>query len=251
MKQATPPAWRYLLQVLGLLTLGGLLATAMTAGAAAQSSPQEGLEGLVPGSPAAGIYGANHLAQLPDKAELVFDYRFEGTRLETPFTDDVLLDFTRQPAGAEGGAEGFDVEMTIFPQTRKQVVGPVSATSYNPILLVFFQRDVTHMKNGTGGSQHYFRNVIRKAMQTPDEGSIKAVTIDLDGRQVAATEISFQPFLADEHRAQMRGFADKTYRFVVSEAVPGGIYEVQSETPDENTGEVLLRETYRFREIRQ
>lgn len=244
MKRLTPPAGRHILLSLAalVLALGPLLAAATTARAAA-----DGLEGLVPDSPAAGIYGSNHLALLSDKAELVFDYRFEGSRMEKPFSDDVLLNFTRQAADAEG----FDVEVTIFSQTRNQVIGPVSATSYNPILLVFFQRDVVHMKNGTGGSQHYFRNVIRKAMQTPDEGSVRDVTIDLNGRQVSAKEISFRPFLTDDHRAELRGFAEKTYRFVMSDAVPGGIYEVQSETPDEKTGDVLLRETYRFREIRQ
>lgn len=248
MMQATRTAWRRLL-------LPVAAAAMLAGGAAAHAADDDGLEGLVPGSPAAGIYGSNHLAHMPDKAELVFDYRFEGTVMENPFTDDVLLDFTRHVAAGAGedkeAAKGFDVEMTIFPQTRKITVGPVSARSFNPILLVFFQRDVTHMSNGTGGSQHYFRNVIRAAMQNPEEGRVTDITVELDGRQVAAREISFRPFIGDSHRAQLRGFADKTYRVVVSEAVPGGIYEVQSETPDEKTGEVLLRETYRFREIRQ
>lgn len=247
MIRAAQRAGRRLLQPLA----AACLAVPLVAGAGTAGAASEGLEGLVPGSPAAGIYGSNHLALVPDKAELVFDYRFEGTVMEKPFADDVLLDFTRQAATAAGEETGFDVELTIFPQTRKMTVGPVSATSYNPILLVFFQRDVTHMSNGTGGSQHYFRNVIRAAMQDPAEGRVTDVTVELDGRQVAAQEITFQPFVDDSHRAQLRGFADKTYRVVVSEAVPGGIYEVQSETPDEKSGAVLLRETYRFREMRQ
>lgn len=230
--------------------LAGIAVLAGAAGAAAGPAA-DGLDGLVPGSPAAGVYGSNHLALVPDEAELVFDYRFEGTAMEQPFADDVLLDFTRHAAAGGSEETGFDVELTIFPQTRKITVGPVTATSFNPILLVFFQRDVTHMSNGTGGSQHYFRNVIRAAMQDPGEGRVTDVTIDLDGRRVAAREISFRPFVGDSHRAQLRGFADKTYRIVVSEAVPGGIYEVQSETPDEKTGATLLRETYRFREMRQ
>jgi hypothetical protein len=245
MKRAMLTARRHLLLPLAALTVlsGALLSAAGNAAGTAA----DGLDGLVPGSPGEGIYGSNHLARMPDKAELIFDYRFEGTAMEKPFSDDVLLDFTRHA----GEDRGFDVELTIFPQSRKQRVGPVSATNINPILLVFFQRDVTHMSNGTGGSQHYFRNVIRRVLQTPDEDSVRAVTIDLDGRQVAAREVSFRPFEGDSHRAQLRGFADKTYRVIVSEAVPGGIYEVQSETPDEKTGEVRLRETYRFRELRQ
>jgi len=249
MKRATLTAWRHLLLPLAapIVLAGGLLSAAGSAAGAAA----EGLEGLVPGSPAEGIYGSNHLARMPDKAELIFDYRFEGTAMEKPFSDDVLLNFTRQAAGQAGETAGFDVELTIFPQTRNETVGPLTATSFNPILLIFFQRDVIHMSNGTGGSQHYFRNVIRRAMQDPKEAHFKDVTIDLNGQQVGAREISFQPFVGDSHREQLRGFADKTYRVIVSEAVPGNIYEVQSETPDEETGKVRLRETYRFREMRQ
>lgn len=228
--------------------LPALAAVALLAGAAGNAGAAgDGIDGLTPGSPAEGIYGRNHLAGLPDKAEIVFDYRFEGSIMEEPFADDVLLDFTRND---DSSSSGYSVEMTLFSKTRNQTVGPVSAAAVNPILLIFFQRDVTHMSNGTGGSQHYFRNAIRTALQQPDESAINAITIDLGGRQVAASEISLRPFSGDSHRAQMRNFADKTYRFVVSAAVPGGIYEVQSETPDDTGEKVLLRETYRFREIR-
>lgn len=249
MKQPKMPAWRRLLLPLAAVAL--LPASLMMATDSSAQAATAPLDGLVPGSAAEGIYGASHLTAIPDKAELVYDYSFEGTAMEKSFNDDVLLDFTRQAPDQAGEEHGFDVELTIFPQTRKQTVGPITATAYNPILLVFFQRDVTHMSNGTGGSQHYFRNVIRHAMQDPKEADIKDVTIKLDGHQVAAREISFRPFLGDSHRAELRGFADKTYRVILSDAVPGGIYEVQSETPDEKTGEVRLRETYRFREIRQ
>jgi len=235
--------WRPLmLRLLAIILLAVPAATARAAEAAGDAS-----EGLVAGSPAAGIYGSDHLAGLPDKAELVFDYRFEGSAMEKPFADDVLLDFAR----GDRTDGSFDVEVTVFSQTRKQLIGPISAASVNPILLVFFQRDVTHMSNGTGGSQHYFRNAIRRALQTPNENSVSAITINLDGRSIPASEISFQPFAGDADRARLRGFADKTYRVILSPEVPGSIYEVQSETPEENGTGMLLRESYRFREIRQ
>src|SRR3546814_125131 len=73
---------------------------------------------------------------------------------------------------------------------------------------------------------------------------------DLDGERVAATEISFRPFANDPNRARLREFADKSYHVIISDAVPGGIYEVQAETPEGDGEGVLLRETYRFREMR-
>lgn len=204
-----------------------------------------GLEGLTPGSPAAGIYGSNHLTLVPDKAVLVYDYRYEGSLLEQPFDDNVLLDFTRHSTDP-----GFDVDASLFPKSRKLSIGPIAAAAANPILLIFFQRDATQMSGGTGGSQHYFRNSIRRALETPDADSTRPATITLDGKEVAASEITLRPFVHDPNRTRLRAFADKTYRFVVSEAVPGGIYEVEAETPEEDGHGVLLRETYRFREMR-
>ena len=212
----------------------------------AQGIADDGIEGLVPGSPADGIYGADHLGAMPDKAVLVFDYHFEGSLLKEPFEDSVLLDFTRH-----SGDNGFDVAATLFPGTQNLSIGPIAATKVNPILLIFFQHDATQMSNGTGGSQHYFRNAIRRAMQNPDPASRHDVTIEVEGHKVAAHEISFRPFVDDPNRARLRAFAEKSYSFVLSEAVPGGIYEVRSETPEEDGDGVLLRETYRFREMRQ
>lgn len=222
-----------------------LTAVVLAFSAAPLRAAGDGMEGLTPGSPGEGIYGRDHLALLPDKARLVFDYRFDGSLVEQPFDDDVVLDFTRHRDD-----RGFDVGATLFPQSRKLELGPLSAAMVNPILLIFFQRDATQMSNGTGGSQHYFRNAIRRVLQTPDPESVRAITIELDGKEVAASEISFRPFAADPNRARLRAFADKTYRFIVSDAVPGSIYEVQSETPAEDGNGVLLRETYRFREMR-
>ncbi|HEY9549216.1 MAG TPA: hypothetical protein VIR45_06920, partial [Kiloniellaceae bacterium] len=145
---------------------------------------------------------------------------------------------------------GFDVGATLFPRSRNLQLGPLSAAEVNPILLIFFQRDANQMSNGTGGSQHYFRNTIRRVLQTPDPQSLRQTTIEIDGRAVAASEVSIQPFAHDPNRARLRAFADKTYHFVLSDAVPGGVYAVWSETPEEDGDGVLLRESYRFREMR-
>lgn len=225
--------------------LGLILTTLFLAlSAAPLSAAGDGLEGLTPGSPGEGIYGRDHLALLPDRARLVFDYRFDGSLVEQPFEDDVVLDFTRHRDDP-----GFDVGATLFPRSRKLEIGPIAAREANPILLIFFQRDATQMSNGTGGSQHYFRNAIRRTLQTADPASVRETTITFDGESLPAREISFRPFADDPNRARLREFAGKTYRFVVSAGVPGGIYEMQSETPAGNGDGTLLRETYRLREM--
>ena len=181
---------------------------------------------------------------LPDKAVLVFDYRYDGSLLDKPFDDSVRLAFTRHT-----NDRAFDVDATLFPATRNLEIGPMSAAVANPILVIFFQRDASQMSNGTGGNQNYFRNTIRRVLETPDPESVHDTTITFAGQQVAASEISFRPFANDPNRARLRAFADKSYRVIVSDAVPGGVYEVQTETPQEDGKGVLLRETYRLREV--
>src|SRR3546814_13771481 len=115
------PWWRR------LLLPAILLAIAATSPPAEAAEQADGLEGLTPGSPAEGIYGRDHLALLPDKAVLVFDYRFDGSLLEQPFSDDVVLDFMRQRHD-----RGFDVDATLFPQSRTLQIGPITAADVNP-----------------------------------------------------------------------------------------------------------------------
>src|SRR3546814_6441816 len=112
------PWWRR------LLLPAILLAIAATSPPAEAAEQADGLEDLTPGSPAEGIYGRDHLALLPDKAVLVFDYRFDGSLLEQPFSDDVVLDFMRHRDD-----RGFDVDATLFPQSRKLQIGPITAAA--------------------------------------------------------------------------------------------------------------------------
>lgn len=220
---------------------------------AAPAQAAGGMSDLTPNTAAAGIYGSNHLKGLPDTAHLVYDYAMDGTIMETPFHDEVVLDFTRRPdkpdsKDKEGATEAtYDVNVTLFPGTRNQSVGPITSTSFNPLLVIFFQRDVNQMGRSTGGSNHYFRNVIRRAMGTPGHQTETALTVDWQGTEIAATRVSFQPFVKDENRTRMESFASKTYSVTLAPGVPGGIYEISTETAEAGTGKMLLREVYKLR----
>ncbi|AXS39751.1 hypothetical protein [Breoghania sp. L-A4] len=221
---------------------------ALIATLAAGPAAAEGLEGLTPNSAAAGIYGTDHLAGMADTAHLVYDYDLAGAIMPKPFHDEVVLDFARKEKAEE---RTYDVTVSMFTQTRNQSVGPITSTSVNPLVMVFLQRDVNQMGRSTGGSSHYFRNVIRRAMAAAGHHTETPVSIDWQGKTLEATRISFQPFISDKNKARMESFAAKTYSFTLAPGVPGGVYEVGSSTAEPGGDKVLLRETYRLRESTQ
>lgn len=176
----------------------------------------DGLEGLAPGSPASVIYGFNHLAAMPDKARLIFDYRLEGDAEADPLSDEIVLDFSRAEETEEAQRGAFKVDVTMFAKTRKQTVPTLTASRVNPILLLFLQHDVTQMNRETGGSSHYFRNAIRRALNTPGSGEIHAMNVAVEGQSVPAELVAMLPFTTGADRQRMPAFAGKVYRFTVS-----------------------------------
>ena len=94
----------------------------------------------------------------------------------------------------------------------------------NPVLMYFLEHDVEDMNLMTGGAATYFRNRIRQAFV--DRARLKPVEIERAGAKVPATEITLVPFKDDPNLAAFPGVADKRYRFLISDAVPGSIYEI-------------------------
>ncbi len=224
---------------------------------------QDGQSGLEPGSVAEVIYGFNHLGGLPETERLVYAYRLEGSILENPYEDEIIATFHRRPAeaGAEvqktaapqkvqegAGEPTYDVDMTVFTGTRNQQVPTLSASRANPLLVFFFQHDGMRMSRNTGGSGHYFRNAMRRAINAPGMARPETLTLDLNDRPVEATAVQLRPFAADANRARLMEFANKVYRFVMSPSVPGGIYELEAVVPGPEGLPPLLRETYRLKE---
>jgi hypothetical protein len=84
------------------------------------------------------------------------------------------------------------------------------------------------MNRHVGGQLVYFRNVIRLAFR--ENAKLEPATFSWDGKQVTGTKITIQPFLNDPNGERLAVFRSKTYEFIVSDAVPGGIYEMHAST---------------------
>ncbi len=102
----------------------------------------------------------------------------------------------------------------------------------NPAILYFLERDIREMQRLTGGKANYFRKRIRMAVY--EGASMRRLTLPYRGRLVAVQEISIAPYRDDPNRARYEKLANKEYVFLLSDAVPGGLYAIRSRIHDKS-----------------
>ncbi|HTZ78427.1 MAG TPA: hypothetical protein VMC10_10980 [Stellaceae bacterium] len=192
----------------------------MSAAAAADDAPPS----LSPAQIA--LFESDHLKGIEHPERLEYRYRRESTTTGSPdaaFSDRVDLDVRPREDGKK------DVWVDFLSGNRHQPFPPLMGFRGNPVLMFFLEHDVDEMNRETGGAAVYFRNRIRQAFV--DRAQMKQVEIPHDGTEVAATEITLTPFKDDPNLAPFPGVADKRYRFLISDAIPGSIYEIDATVP--------------------
>jgi hypothetical protein len=180
-------------------------AGAQTAGAAI--SPAETL-----------LFETDHLARIEAPAVLIYAFR-KVSNVEPGFSDQVQLDL----ASSNGKTSA---TLHFLSGARRQDIPALENAHGNPVLLGFLERDISEMKRLTGGSTAYFRKRIRMALA--EHAQIATQTISYAGRALAAQTVRIQPYLDDPMHARFEPYVHKTYTFIVSDQVPGGVYQVRS-----------------------
>ncbi len=188
------------------------------------------------------LFETNHLESIQEAERL--EYRFvreagsESGGRAAGYSDRVDLDVRPRPDRSKN-------VWVDFPSGEHHVpFPPLMDFNGNPVLMFFLERDVEEMNRMTGGAANYFRNRIRQAFV--DRADLKSIRIERDGSWARATEITLMPFRDDPHIAVFPGFTEKRYRFILSKAVPGAIYEIDSITPSADGKTTRLRETMTF-----
>lgn len=190
-------------------TVGAALCFALAPGqAAAQAvSPAETL-----------LFETDHLARIKRPAMLVYEFR-KMSNVEPGFSDKVQLDL----ASSKGKT---NATLHFLSGTHQHDIPALEDAHGNPVLLGFLERDIAEMKRLTGGSAAYFRKRIRMALA--EGAQISAQSISYQGKSLPAKAVRIQPYLNDPMHARFEPYVHKAYTFVVSEGVPGGIYQVRS-----------------------
>jgi hypothetical protein len=119
----------------------------------------------------------------------------------------------------------------------------------NPLLMLFLEYDVRQMRQQTGMAAAYFRERLRQSFL--DGATVTEATATVDGAAVPARVIVVRPYASDPHFGQIKVIGGKTYTFVMSPLVPGGIAAIRAEAPaDPALGAPALGDTIAFQQVR-
>jgi hypothetical protein len=168
------------------------------------------------------LFESDHLKGIAKPVRL--DYAFEHRGGAGDYVDKVSADI--REVHEDGGK---DVAVDFLSGERQMSFPPVNGFHGNPLLMYFLEHDVIEMRQATGGAATYFRNRIRRAFA--DGAEMQPVEVTVDGRQQSATEITITPFRNDSLAERFPGVAERTYHFILCDAVPGTLYQISTATP--------------------
>jgi len=178
------------------------------------------------------LFEASHLDKLKTGSKV--SYRLEQTisqerLLGAPIKDDITLAVKK--VNSDGKR---DVNVAIFTGERARPVQKITGLTGNPLLVIFLDRAVRNYKRVAGGSTAYLKN--RFKLELAKHAKVQATKVAYNGKDVEGYKVSVEPFVRDPNRHKMHGYEGSTFSFVVSEAVPGYLVELDAvlDSPKEN-----------------
>jgi len=177
-----------------------------------------GVAGAQPVSPAETLlFETDHMAKM-EPATLVYQFS-KRSNIEAAFTDSVELEVTRSKGQVHA-------TLHFLSGKRRRELPEIDDAHGNPVLLGFLEHDIAEMKRLTGGSVTYFRKRIRMALANSAQVTPQRIT--WQGKTIEGQAVRIQPYLDDPLHARFENYVRKTYTFVFSDGVPGGLYQVST-----------------------
>ncbi len=162
----------------------------------------------------------NHLANVGNAKALKYTFQRSGS-LESQISDQVQVKL-----GKKTQAGGRQTQVEFLTGERAVNLPAVESAKGNPVILSFLERDVREMQRLTKGQANYFRKRVRMALA--ESAKVDQTTIDVSGENLPAWRIRITPYLDDPMKPRFERYAGKTYSFIVSDRVPGGVYELRT-----------------------
>jgi len=196
----------------------GALAALVSTQALAQPQGQDQAQAQAISSAETLLFETDHLARMKAPATLVYEFR-KVSNVEPGFSDKVRLDLAKVKGK-------LSATLHFLSGEHKQEIPTLEEAHGNPVLLGFLEHDIAEMKRLTGGSTSYFRKRIRMALA--QDAQVSKQSISYQGKGLQAQVVRIQPYLHDPMHASFEKYVRKTYTFVLSEQVPGGLYELRT-----------------------
>jgi hypothetical protein len=171
------------------------------------------------------VFEQPHLANIEAPRTLRYRYVRDGGG-EARLEDDVTIAFTRSADGGCCTASG-----AYLTGARALALPDVEGARANPVVLYFLEQQVRELQRRTGGNANHFRQRIRLALA--HAATVTETTVRWDGRERPARAVHITPYTDDPHRARFERDALTEYRFVLADAVPGGVWELRAALPGE------------------
>jgi len=178
----------------------------------------------------------NHLLNIEQAVRLHYEFEKTGT-YEDGFIDDVYLDIVKIN---EDGTR--DAVLDFFSDEQKQRVAPsnVKNITGNPVIGIYLQGDVYEMSRFTEGNWKYFHRQLKLAIA--DSNTSEHVTIELEGKQYQSEKIVIYPYENIKQKSRLKEFSDKRYEFIISDEIPGKLYQIRTVINDTENPDVPLVE---------
>lgn len=185
------------------------------------------------------LWETDQLANIEQPGTIRYEFERKGT-IDEGFTDSVELNILKvKDDGMKSAA------MIFFTGDRNQEVPPNENTNGNPVLSVYLQGDVYEMNRLTEGNWRYFHRRIKLALS--EDAKIEPVTFQYNGKEIQGKKVTFTPYVNDPKRKMFENYADKIYEIIVSEEIPGMIFQIHTVIPgvkkDGQANQPLVEET--------
>jgi len=191
----------------------------------------------------------NHLGNITQPTSLYYEFEKTGT-YEDGFSDSVYLKVVELN---EDGSK--NTLLDFFTAERKQRIpeGNTSNIRGNPVLGIYMNGDVFDMARITGGKPdryRYFLKQIKVALR--ETAKIEETTFYYNGKEYQGDKIFFTPYVKDPHRRDFEKFADKYYEIILSDDIPGKLYQITTIVPDSSneSEEPLVMETLKLVDVK-
>jgi len=182
------------------------------------------------------LWTDKHLLNIVQPARLHYEFEKTGS-YEDGFIDDVYLDIVKIN---EDGTR--DAVLDFFSDEQKQKVAPsnVKNITGNPVIGIYLQGDVYEMSRFTEGNWKYFHRQLKLAIA--DSNTSEHVTVELEGKQYQSEKIVIYPYENIKQKSRLKEFSDKRYEFILSDEIPGKLYQIRTVINDTENPDVPLVE---------